>query len=131
VAEVIPKFSLAGGINLPKIINVRGSDGRLYKQLVKGNDDMRQDAVMQQVFQLVNMLLAKSAETRQRNLRMRTYKVLPLAPCAGLLEWVNDTVPIGTYLVGRPDNHTVGAHFRYIDRLSCFVLCPLLTFVVV
>ncbi len=28
-------FKLAGGINLPKIINCIGSDGRKYKQLVK------------------------------------------------------------------------------------------------
>ena len=38
---------------------VYDSDGRRCRQLVKsGNDDMRQDAVMQQFFQLVNVLLA-------------------------------------------------------------------------
>ena len=30
-----PTFKLAGGINLPKIINCMGSDGEPYKQLVK------------------------------------------------------------------------------------------------
>ena len=29
-------FSLAGGLNLPKIIECIGSDGQYYKQLVKG-----------------------------------------------------------------------------------------------
>jgi ataxia telangiectasia mutated family protein len=29
-------FTLAGGLNLPKIIDCIGSDGKLYKQLVKG-----------------------------------------------------------------------------------------------
>ena len=34
------------GINAPKVIECKGSDGRLYKQLAKsGNDDLRQDAV--------------------------------------------------------------------------------------
>ena len=43
------EFDTAGGINLPKIIKCHGTDGLLYKQVVKGEDDMRQDAVMQQV----------------------------------------------------------------------------------
>jgi len=42
VAGFVPTFSLAGGLNLPKIIECIGSDGRYYKQLVKGNDDLRQ-----------------------------------------------------------------------------------------
>lgn len=35
-------FKVVGGINLPKIIECTGSDGRVYKQLVKGKDDVRQ-----------------------------------------------------------------------------------------
>ena len=42
----------------------------------QGKDDLRQDAVMQQVFSVVNNLLTKNAETRRRNLAVRTYKVL-------------------------------------------------------
>lgn len=36
---------------------------------------MRQDAVMEQVFGMVNQLLMKNSETRKRKLKMRTYKV--------------------------------------------------------
>ena len=68
-------FKLAGGINLPKIISCIGSDGVARRQLVKGQDDLRQDAVMQQVFGLVNNLLNKEAGTRKRKLKVRTYKV--------------------------------------------------------
>lgn len=46
---VAPTYRLAGGINLPKIITCLCSDGRRRKQLVKGRDDPRQDAIMQQV----------------------------------------------------------------------------------
>lgn len=35
-------FKVVGGINLPKIIECLGSDGRSYRQLVKGKDDVRQ-----------------------------------------------------------------------------------------
>ena len=43
--------------------------------MFQGKDDLRQDAVMQQVFGMVNQLLKENAETRKRELRIRTYKV--------------------------------------------------------
>ena len=68
-------FTHCGGINLPKVITCIGSDGKRQKQLVKGKDDLRQDAVMQQVFEMVNKLLKENPQTRKRELRIRTYKV--------------------------------------------------------
>lgn len=92
-------ISLCGGINVPKIVKCRGSDGVMYRQLVKGKDDLRQDAVMQQIFILVNNLLQENKETRQRALRIRTYKCIPLTPNSGLLGWVENTQPLAEYLV--------------------------------
>jgi len=40
------------GLHRPKIVICRGELGGLYKQLVKGEDDIRQDAVMEQCFQV-------------------------------------------------------------------------------
>ncbi|XP_060082468.1 serine-protein kinase ATM-like [Ylistrum balloti] len=107
-----PTFKLAGGINLPKIISCMGSNGRSYCQLVKGRDDLRQDAVMQQVFNMVNNLLKKKSETRKRGLQIRQYKVIPLSQRSGLLEWCEGTLPIGTYLIGGK-SEAEGAHRRY------------------
>ena len=42
----------------------------------QGKDDLRQDAVMQQVFGMVNQLLKENSETKKRDLRIKTYKVL-------------------------------------------------------
>ncbi|XP_024426571.2 serine-protein kinase ATM isoform X2 [Desmodus rotundus] len=103
------EFHLAGGINLPKIIDCVGSDGRERRQLVKGRDDLRQDAVMQQVFQMCNTLLQRNTETRKRKLTICTYKVVPLSQRSGVLEWCTGTVPIGEFLV----NNDSGAHKRY------------------
>jgi len=103
------KISLVGGINEPKLLRCVGSDGRIYKQLAKsGNDDLRQDAVIQQLFGFVNTLLKQCQSTNVRNLNIRTYKVIPFSPEAGLLEWVDGTVLLSTYLVGKQ-----GAHERY------------------
>ncbi|XP_011366455.1 serine-protein kinase ATM isoform X2 [Pteropus vampyrus] len=103
------EFRLAGGINLPKIIDCLGSDGKERRQLVKGRDDLRQDAVMQQVFQMCNTLLQRNTETRKRKLTISTYKVVPLSQRSGVLEWCTGTVPIGEFLV----NNENGAHKRY------------------
>jgi len=77
---------------------------RRYKQLVKTGsataDDLRQDAVMEQLFEVVNNLLQDHAETRMRQLGIRTYKVIPLTPRDGLLEWVEQTIPLASYLLG-------------------------------
>eukprot|EP00795_Rhopilema_esculentum_P013768 gene13768-4694_t len=104
-------FTHCGGINLPKVITCVGSDGKRRRQLVKGKDDLRQDAVMQQVFGMVNQLLKENAETRKRQLRIRTYKVVPLSQRSGIVEWCENTFPLGEYLVG--NRITGGAHARY------------------
>ena len=54
------------------------SAGRQHRQLVKsGNDDLRQDAVMQQFFGLINALLAANPAAAKRRLSMTTYKARP------------------------------------------------------
>ncbi|XP_066511955.1 serine-protein kinase ATM-like isoform X1 [Hoplias malabaricus] len=104
-----PHFHLAGGVNLPKIIDCVGSDGKSRRQLVKGQDDLRQDAVMQQVFQMCSILLQRNTETRKRKLNIRRYKVVPFSQRSGVLEWCSGTVPIGEFLV----DPQKGAHKRF------------------
>lgn len=64
----------------------------------EGNDDIRQDAVMEQVFDLVNVVLRNDRETTRRKLRIRGYKVIPLAAQAGVLEFVGNTMPLNGWL---------------------------------
>ncbi|KAG6746015.1 hypothetical protein POTOM_050526 [Populus tomentosa] len=103
---------IMNGINAPKVVECLGSDGQKYRQLAKsGNDDLRQDAVMEQFFGLVNTFLQNNRDTWKRRLGVRTYKVVPFTPSAGVLEWVNGTFPLGEYLIGSARNG--GAHGRY------------------
>jgi ataxia telangiectasia mutated family protein len=91
------KFRLANGVNLPKIVHCYGSDGIGRKQLVKGKDDLRQDAVMQQFFATVNDLINfnnRSQNTTKLN-NIRTYKIVPLSKKSGVLEWCQNTITLG------------------------------------
>ncbi|GMH31457.1 hypothetical protein Nepgr_033300 [Nepenthes gracilis] len=100
------------GINAPKVVECYGSDGKTYRQLAKsGNDDLRQDAVMEQFFGLVNTFLQNHQDTWKRKLGVRTYKVVPFTPSAGVIEWVDGTLPLGEYLIGSTRNG--GAHGQY------------------
>lgn len=109
ISTLEPTMSIASGVSAPKIITALGSDGVKYKQLVKGgNDDLRQDAIMEQVFAAVSSLLKGHRATQQRNLQVRTYKVLPLTAASGLIEFVPNTVPLHEYLLP--------AHERYYPK---------------
>ena len=107
-------FSLAGGINLPKIISCVASNGQVYRQLVKGNDDMRQDHVIEQLFAIANSLLKKDKETRRRKLLIRTYKVIPTSPTSGILGFVENTQPMATLLIGNNEqDYPQSLHGKY------------------
>lgn len=99
------KFSSPGGINLPKRMSCLCSDGKKYAQLLKSRDDLRQDAVMQQVFTMMNDMLSKSNATKKENLSIRTYIVIPLSKRSGILEWCENTIPLSTYLADKNNAH--------------------------
>jgi ataxia telangiectasia mutated family protein len=69
----------------------------------------RQDAVMVQLFGLVNTLLRETPEARARDLRMGSFRVIPFTPSAGMVEWIENTLPLGDWLV----NGQRPAHLRY------------------
>lgn len=62
---------------------------------------------MEQVFELVNTVLRCDRETKRRDLKVRGYTVLPLAAQAGVIEFVENTVPLQVWL------HA--AHTRYVS----------------
>ena len=106
IARFQSDFSVASGISMPKILTAIGTDGLKYKQLFKsGNDDLRQDSIMEQVFEQVSSLLRTQRATRQRNLSIRTYKVLPLTATTGIIEFVPNTIPLHDYLLPAHQRH--------------------------
>jgi serine-protein kinase ATM len=64
---------------------------------------MRQDAIMEQVFEQTSKLLKNHNETRLRNLHIRTYKVLPLSARSGMMEFVQNTISLHDVLI--PHHH--------------------------
>jgi ataxia telangiectasia mutated family protein len=53
---------------------------------------------MEQVFEMSNAFLSRDRKTKVRDLRFRTYVVIPLTQKTGVLEFVGDSQGIGEWL---------------------------------
>ncbi|KAG7799342.1 hypothetical protein KL929_001419 [Ogataea haglerorum] len=100
VVQVAPTAkTAASGLSLPKIVKVVLASGETHRMILKGgSDDLRQDSIMEQVFEKVNVLLVQDARARRRRLRVRTYKVVPLGPRSGVIEFVSDSASLDELL---------------------------------
>jgi hypothetical protein len=98
IASIDEMMKFPGGINKPKLVTLTDSHGQTRRQLVKGKDDLRQDAVMQQFFRICNAFLQEAKATASRNLAIGTYFALPFSPSSGLLEWLDNTESLEEFI---------------------------------
>ena len=99
VKSFVRQANVCNGLSKPLRVVCIGSDGKEYPQMVKGRDDLRGDAVMEQLFCIMNTLLAKDGEASKRGLHIRTYRVLPLSPFSGIMQFVSNTKQVKEVLV--------------------------------
>lgn len=90
ITKIEKKISVAStGLSLPKIVKFILSDGSTHVMLMKhGTDDLRQDSIMEQVFDKVQNIFARDRECSKRRLAIRTYNAVPLGPRSGVIEFV-------------------------------------------
>ncbi|KAI9332338.1 hypothetical protein BDR26DRAFT_645605 [Obelidium mucronatum] len=91
IKEFHNEIEVMNSLQKPRKITIQGSDGKHYIFLLKPKDDLRKDARLMEFNGLINKLLKKDAEARRRNLRVRTYAVVPLNEECGIIEWVENT----------------------------------------
>jgi hypothetical protein len=107
----------------PRKIVILGSDGYPYTFLCKPDDDLRKDNRIMDFCSIVNKLLKADAETRQRQLHVRTYAVVPLNETCGIIEWVR-FLPISWLLFGRPVSLAHNTHMPAVAPLRCTTWIP-------
>ncbi|XP_022778667.1 DNA-dependent protein kinase catalytic subunit-like isoform X5 [Stylophora pistillata] len=88
------KVQVLPSIRKPKCLIIRGDDEKDHMFLVKGGEDLRLDQRIEQLFGLMNDIMANDSACSQRGLRLRTYQVIPMTPRVGLIEWMNNTKPL-------------------------------------
>lgn len=82
------KLSVINSKQRPRRLEILGSDGRWYKFLLKGHEDLRLDERIQAFFRLVNRTLRSDRRTRLDQLDIVTYSITPLPNRTGLIGWV-------------------------------------------
>lgn len=73
---------------LPRKMTLKASDGHSYMYALKGDEDIRQDERVMQLFGLVNTLLDSDSESFKRHLSIQRFPAIPLSQNSGLLGWV-------------------------------------------
>ncbi|XP_067098811.1 serine/threonine-protein kinase ATR [Osmerus mordax] len=90
---------ILASLQKPKKISLKGSDGQSYTMMCKPKDDLRKDCRLMEFNCLINKCLRKDAESRRRELHIRTYAVIPLNEECGIVEWVNNTAGLRNILL--------------------------------
>nr|XP_044992414.1 serine/threonine-protein kinase ATR isoform X2 [Jaculus jaculus] len=106
---------ILSSLQKPKKISLKGSDGKLYIMMCKPKDDLRKDCRLMEFNSLINKILRKDAESRRRELHIRTYAVIPLNDECGIIEWVNNTAglrPILTKIYKEKGVYMTGKELR-------------------
>lgn len=74
---------------------------------------MRQDERVMQFFSLVNTLLSVDTNSFKRRLHIQRFAVTPLAPNAGLMEWVKDSDTLHVLVRDYRDSRKVLLNIEY------------------
>nr|XP_048336390.1 serine/threonine-protein kinase ATR-like isoform X3 [Ziziphus jujuba var. spinosa] len=91
VSGIGDEAEILSSLQRPKKVVLLGSDGIQRPFLCKPKDDLRKDARMMEFTAMINRLLSKYPESRQRKLYIRTFAVIPLTEDCGMVEWVPHT----------------------------------------
>lgn len=88
IARFSSQVSVIQSKQRPRRITLIGSNGKNYSFLLKGNEDLRQDERVMQLFGLINACLMNDNRTKNRAIDILRYSVLPLSNNSGLIGWV-------------------------------------------
>ncbi|WCJ39936.1 Serine/threonine-protein kinase ATR [Euphorbia peplus] len=91
ISGISDEAEILSSLQRPKKVVLLGSDGIERPFLCKPKDDLRKDARMMEFNAMINRLLLKYPESRQRKLYIRTFAVIPLTEDCGMVEWVPHT----------------------------------------
>lgn len=91
--------------------------------MLKPKDDLRKDFRLMEFNDIVNQLLGRDGEARQRRLSIRLYSVAPLNEECGIIEWIPNLVGLrpvlmnlykqrGEKIVLKKSNNFYSSNFR-------------------
>ncbi|CAK9795487.1 DNA-dependent protein kinase catalytic subunit [Anthophora quadrimaculata] len=91
IVKFEPTVKVMHSLRKPIRITMIGNDAKEYHFLVKFGEDLRQDQRLQQLFNIMNKTLYIDTASKQRQLSIDTYQVIPLSKTVGLIQWIDNT----------------------------------------
>lgn len=97
------KFAKSVGIfqtlRRPMKITMFGSDAKTYHFIAKSGEDLRQDARIQQLLELMSSQLESDKNCRNHKLSVQTYNVIAVNSYCGILSFIEDTASMSEFIV--------------------------------
>jgi len=88
IVSIDPTLPILASQQRPRLLYMNGNDGKRWKFLLKGNEDLRLDQRIMQFFHLINSLLSSTKTTLDLGITITKYPIVPLSPNSGLISWV-------------------------------------------
>jgi len=98
ISSFTPKVTIMNSKEKPKKIGIIGSDKSVFHFLLKCDKygDLRKEQRFIEFAGLCNKMLENDTDACKRNLRLRTFAIVPLSRNTGLIEWINNTTTLKT-----------------------------------
>ena len=123
ISSIHDSITVLGSKERPRKLTLLGSDGASYiflcKKEVKG--DMRKNSRMMEFASVINRMLKKKPDSRLRQLRMRTFSVLPLTEECGVIEWINNTHNFRLLVKDMHERNGIALHHKEVRSLYQYV----------
>lgn len=127
---VEPGLQVLGTQQHPRICFLNSDAGERVKFLLKGSEDLRLDQRVMQFFNLVNSLLHHDTIMRDHpNAAIVEYAIIPLAPSAGLIRWVENADTLHQMICDMRDANKSSQvpEFEVLNKCSGGLFQPLMT----
>jgi FKBP12-rapamycin complex-associated protein len=118
IASFDPVLKVITSKQRPRKLTMCGSDGFDWHFLLKGHEDLRQDERVMQLFGLVNNILKRDGRTRNMDLAIQRYGVVPLSPQSGLIRWVADSDTLHHLIRDIRQAHNIVLNQEHRDMLK-------------
>lgn len=112
IASFQPKVVVMASKQKPRRFGIIGSDGQVYRFLLKGHEDLRQDQRIMQFIQLVNSFFLNDANSIEHGYAIPKYAVIPLTENVGILGWVENTETVFKMLEQRRQDHSIDIYLE-------------------
>lgn len=94
IQQFHPRVYVMPSKQKPRRLGLDASDGKKYRFLLKGHEDMRQDERVMQFIGLIDTIFMSDNEATSVGLSLPQYAVIPLTDNVGIIGWVENTETI-------------------------------------